>query len=474
MARGQNLTSKLFNKPLLITMSDLQPIADYLSKPERVASLRMDSVVNNIPLLTDYNSEKSYKEALLNHYDINPETMVGVLNIDGVLVNKEGQLNAQCVELTSYQGLKKRFESQVQQGMKSCVFMINSGGGEAFGAWSTATYIKKIAKESGVKLTTYINGSACSAAYVWAVVADEIISHPMGCAGSIGVLVQLYNDSKKLENDGIVRSFVYAGGNKIPFDKEGNFTEKFITDLQKSVDGTYSKFVNHVVSNSGLTEQDVINTNASVFDADDAIKIGLIDNIMELEDFEITYGLKTLSQDRINKVSDKTTTLSNTNTISYEENMTELEKLQAQLATMQTTLTASETSLTEKTTELSDLLATKESLDTTVADLQKQLTDSQASVTKLTEQLDGIQKDAVTADRKAKLEATLGKDNEQVPQLLASTALLDEQAFSAIVSAMSAKVEKEEKSMTEVGNSANDNTPALTYQDRLKAKAQAR
>ena len=141
---------------------------------------------------------------------------------------------------------------------------------------------------------------------------------------------------------------------------------------------------------------------------------------------------------------------------------------------MQTTLTASETSLIEKTTELSDLLATKESLDTTVADLQKQLTDSQASVTKLTEQLDGIQKDAVTADRKAKLEATLGKDNEQVPQLLASTALLDEQAFSAIVSAMSTKVEKEEKSMTEVGNSANDNAPAPTYQDRLKAKAQAR
>ena len=155
MARGQNLLSKVYNKPLLITHTDLQPIADYLSNPERAASLRFDTVVENTPKLADFNSEELYRKAVLQHYDINPDTMTGVLNIDGVLVNKEGQMNAQCVELTSYQGLKKRFEAQVSQGMRSCVLMISSGGGECFGAWSNANYIKKVAKENNIKLTAF-------------------------------------------------------------------------------------------------------------------------------------------------------------------------------------------------------------------------------------------------------------------------------------------------------------------------------
>ena len=285
MARGQNLLSKVYNKPLLITHTDLQPIADYLSNPERAASLRFDTVVENTPKLADFNSEDLYRKAVLQYYDINPDTMTGVLNVDGVLVNKEGQMNAQCVELTSYQGLKKRFEAQVSQGMRSCVLMISSGGGECFGAWSTANYIKKVAKENNIKLTAFANGSACSAAYVWAVVADEIVSHPLSSVGSIGVLVQLYNDSKYLENVGVTRSFVYAGGNKIPFDKNGDFTEKFISDLQKSVDNTYSKFVQHVVNNRNMSKQEVIDTQASVFDVEETIELGLIDKVMELEDF---------------------------------------------------------------------------------------------------------------------------------------------------------------------------------------------
>ena len=292
MARGQNLLNKIYNKPLLISLDELQPIADYLSSPERVASLKFEKDLLEPPKLEDFSFEDQYQKAVFKYLDINPATMTGVLNIDGVLVNREGQMNSQCVELTSYQSLKKRFEMQVEQGMKSCVLMVSSGGGEAFGAWSTANYVKKIANENGVKLTAYTNGSACSAAYVWTVVADEVVSHPMASVGSIGVLVQLYNDSKMLENLGVQRSFVYAGGNKIPFDKEGNFTDKFISDLQTSIDKTYSKFVNHVVQNRSMSEQDVINTQASVFDSDEALSLGLIDKIMELEDFELEYGLK--------------------------------------------------------------------------------------------------------------------------------------------------------------------------------------
>lgn len=473
MARGQNLLSKVYNKPLLITHTDLQPIADYLSNPERAASLRFDTVVETTPKLADFNSEDLYRKAVLQYYDINPDTMTGVLNVDGVLVNKEGQMNAQCVELTSYQGLKKRFEAQVNQGMRSCVLMISSGGGECFGAWSTANYIKKVAKENNVKLTAFTNGSACSAAYVWAVVADEIVSHPLSSVGSIGVLVQLYNDSKYLENVGVTRSFVYAGGNKIPFDKNGDFTDKFISDLQKSVDNTYSKFVQHVVNNRNMSKQEVIDTQASVFDVEEAIELGLIDRVMELEDFEIEYGLKT-----------KTQATGNGTFLQTEEHPVENKQLKHNKETQ----TMSEQNVQEQVASVEELtaqLATatidKQSLETQVAklqgDLSKVQSDLSASVLAKEHaeaELTKFKADAAHNARVEQLASVFGTESEK-PQMYATMfASLDEDAFGKVVADFQASVKTQEQSMEEVGHSASASAIAETPEEMLLKQAQAR
>lgn len=489
MARGQNIMSKIFNKPLLITTQDLQPITDYLASPERVASLKLSNeVVEDKLTLADFSSEEAYRSYQLKSLGIIPETMTGVLNIDGVLVNREGQMNAQCVELTSYQGLKRQFEAQVQQGIKSCVLMISSGGGECFGAWSTANYVSKLAKENNIKLTSYVNGSACSAAYVWAVIADEVVSHSLGQTGSIGVVVQLYNDSKMLDSMGVERSFVYAGNNKIPFDKDGNFTDKFIEDLQKSVDKTYSKFVAHVASYRNLTEQEVINTNASVFDSDEALTLGLIDKVMDLEDFEIAYGLKATNQSTgysqyltdVSPVEKQSLNNNHKETVTMTDKTVEqvvLENVveqveQASVATVQDSQLAD---LQEKLTTLNTDLAAKqeayEALSVEKGNIEKQLAAAQEQVKQLTSQLDAIKLSQLEAERKEKLSAVLGSENEQVPSLLATTMALDDVAFGAIVSALEAKVEKEDAQLNvEAGNSANQDTTPPDYNAALKAQ----
>lgn len=472
MARGQNLLEKIYNKPLLITTDALQPITDYLSSPDRVASLKMvGNDTQNTPQLSEYESDEKYRNALLRHYNINPETMTGVLNIDGVLVNREGQLNAQCVELTSYQGLKKQFEIQVAQGIKSCVLMISSVGGEAFAAWSTASYVKKIAKQNNVKLTTYINGSASSAAYVWAVVADEIVSHPMGSAGSIGVLVQLYNDSKHLEKIGVSRSFVYAGGNKIPFDKDGGFTDKFIADLQKSVNNTYDKFVNHVVENRNMSRQQVIDTNASVFDADEAIQLGLIDKIMELEDFEIEYGIKTTKSTANFNNLKLSTTGKNMKTV--EQLTTELEGANASLSVANATIESKDKELNTLTESLTAEQAAKAELASEIETLKQSLKDEQEAKESLSAEIAKMKADALAADRKAKLTEVLGSQNEQLDTLLTTTASLDDAAFSAIVSAMSTKIDKEDQEMNEIGQKGKEQKmDSDPFSDALKKSIQ--
>lgn len=490
MARGQNIINKVFNKPLLITAQDLQPITDYLSDPSRVASLRLsddyeeDSEEYNNVSIGDIRTKQ------LRKLGINPETMTGQLNIDGVLVNRKGQMNAQCAELTSYQKLKEQFEAQVAEGITSCVLMVSSGGGEAFSAFSTASYVKKIAKQNNIKLTTYINGSACSAAYVWAAVADEIVSHPQGQSGSIGVVIQLYNDSKALEDAGIKRSFVYAGGNKIPFDNDGEFTDKFLEDLQKSVDKTYVKFVDHVASNRPMSRQEIIDTNASVFDADDALNLKLIDKIMELEDFEVEYGLKTRTgttgkseYHRENPPVEQELSLNNNHkeTLKMTDKSVEqvLESVveqvveqasdvagvqDAQLAELQGQLTTLNTELLSSKEALTKLASEK-------GEVEKLLSSAQEQVKQLTSQLDAIKLSQLEAERKEKLSAVLGSENEQVPSLLATTMALDDVAFGAIVSALEAKVEKEDAQLNvEAGNSANQDTTPPDYNAALKAQ----
>ncbi len=443
----------MFNKPLLITAKDLQPITGYLSDPTRVAALRLSDDYEDDDEEYSNVSIGDIRTKQLRKLGVNPDTMTGQLNIDGVLVNRKGQMNAQCAELTSYQKLKEQFEAQVAEGITSCVLMVSSGGGEAFGAFSTASYVKKIAKQNNIKLTTYINGSACSAAYVWAAIADEIVSHPQGQSGSIGVVVQLYNDSKMLEKEGIKRSFVYAGGNKIPFDNDGEFTDKFLSDLQKSVDKTYMKFVDYVVSNRPMSKEEVINTNASVFDSDDALTLKLIDKVMELEDFEVEYGLKNKTgttgkseYHRENPPVEQELSFKLEEKMSKEllESPVSVELLQAQLTTAlqeKQELASQFEAVQEK---LSSLEATKETLEASVAQLMQEkeaLEQASAQAAHL----------AKMEKRKEMLASVLGKDNEKLDALVTSTEKLEDDAFALLAESFGVKQEQQAKEFEEKG-----------------------
>lgn len=475
MARGQNLLNKVYNKPLLITLDDLQPIADYLSSPERVASLKFEQDKVELPLLEAFSQESDYQRAVMQYLDINPDTMTGVLNVDGLLVNREGQMNSQCVELSSYQGLKKRFELQVAQGIKSCVLMISSGGGEAFGAWSTASYVKNIAKQNGIKLTTYVNGNACSAAYVWAAVADEVISHPMGSVGSIGVLVQLYNDSKMLENLGVQRSFVYAGGNKIPFDDEGSFTDKFISDLQKSVNKTYDKFVQHVVDNRNMSRDEVIGTQASVYDSDEALLLGLIDKIMELEDFEIEYGLKLprSNYSGLNVMAADNSQTSKEVTMSSQEETPEVMENGELLSNAHVTETpeGSKDMSQDLIVQMSELQSQHEKLDTDYKEVVAKLATAESQLSELKVEVADRELVQRKEQRQAQLEVALGKDNENIATMLASTESLSDNDFNAVAQGLAASAEVKQMSLQELGGEGQEAETQLDLSQQLKQMA---
>ena len=476
MARGKNLGDLVFNKPQLIAIESLQPITDYLLHPKRMVSMKLEKP-QEVQLLarSEFGSDSDYNNYKLEKLGINPNTMTGVLDINGTLMYRSGSMGADCTELTSYEGLKQQATDMIEAGAKRIVLKVDSNGGMAHGMFSASNYISKLAKQNGVPTVAYVDGNAYSAAYGLTSLADEIVAHPQSSVGSIGVVVALHNDSKMLDKAGIKRQFVFAGENKIPFDNStGEFTDKFISDLQKSVNKTYVSFVKHIAMNRGISEQAVIDTQASVFDTDEALQLGLIDKVMELEDFELLYGLKTNSS--VNTTGNTFMEHPVDNLKQKQEDIMPdikltVEDLQLELSTVKSQLETSLEEKTQLTTSLADLQANYETAKEQLEVMKVELAEIKQAKESLEAEKVKASLEAKLAQRTAKLEASLGKENEQVAKLLATTENLSDEQFEVIAESLSVTQETQQKQFAEIGGEGQETEKFLTFGQQIAQKA---
>lgn len=261
----RRLTADLFNRPHLISAEAFGAITSYLELRNAGMLSQVDTVSADLD-----------KPANVGK--------IGLINIHGSLTNKP--VESLCGATgTSYAGLLNQMDELIGMGCKKIVFDISSGGGEAFNCFQTADAIRKMADDNEVYLISYVQDCAASAAYALCVLSDEVVCHPQGQVGSIGVLIALYNDSKAMEKAGYSRTFVTAGANKIPFDADGNFRDEFIASLQEQVNELYGEFVAHVSKYTGLSAEEIKATEASMFRANKALELGLINSIMTNEAF---------------------------------------------------------------------------------------------------------------------------------------------------------------------------------------------
>ena len=458
------LARQVFNTPQLILADDLQNIAQYLVnrangieyEVEQKEEQLVTSVVDKNLALT----EEEQRDRRFRQLGITNNGKRGNLNITGTLVAKAGEIDADCMELTSYEKLHTTFQKQVNEGIQELVLHVNSGGGSAFSCFEMAKEVKDLATSKGIKIYAWVDGLSASAAYAWTSIADEVVARKDSEVGSVGVVVQLINNSKMLENIGITRQFVYHGDQKIPFTDSGEFSPQFISSIQKKVDKTGLEFNTFVASNRNMSVEDVIATNAEVFDADQALAVGFIDKIMTQSEFFNDYlPSKGLNQHSMYYLehNKETQTMSEQN---VQEQVASVEELTAQLATA---------------------TIDKQSLETQVAklqgDLSKVQSDLSASVLAKEHaeaELTKFKADAAHNARVEQLATVFGADSEK-PQMYATMfASLDAEAFGKVVSDFQASVKTQEQSMEEVGHSASASAIAETPEEMLLKQAQAR
>jgi ClpP class serine protease len=429
------LSNKIYNTPHLITPSFFENITEYLDK-RNFSSFDFDEQLS----LSDQRTKP------LERLSYNADTKVGLVPVDGALsyVAHVGMCSG---ESASYKGILADVTTLVSAGAKVIIIDADSGGGEAYGMMETASAIRKMADDNGVRLITYVDGIAASAMYGLAATSHEIIINPEAEAGSIGVVVGLVNYSEAEKRYGAKKTFITAGDSKVPWAEDGEFKREFLDDIQMKVDRLYDKFTNHVSTFRKIPQATVKSYGAKVYVAEDALAKGLVDSIMTREEFfdylgSIVEGdnpemLNLLSQNK------KDTEMS-------KEDMALLSTLQLQVEEFQLT----NQSLVSKTASLEAEL-------NTALEALKEVAKEKA--------------EAKTANRKATLAAIVG--DVQAEAKAAKMADLSDEAFAGMVEMLQSMSAEADKSVlnTELGDEGQevvaDPVDAVTaYREKTKAR----
>ena len=428
------LREKTLNTPQLMSIQGFDAIAKYLD----------DRCTQGFKL----EAGDGYRSEANERYSFNADLGVATLSIDGPLSYRPVTLMGMDCGGTSYTQLKEDFTYLVESGAKTIAFMTDSPGGEAHGLFPTAQYMRDLADANGVKILSFTDGMSASAGYGLTSIADEIIVSPGSEVGSIGVVVRLMNDSKALEKEGYERSFVYAGGSKVPYADDGSFRPDFISDIQSKVDSLYVEFTEFVANQRNLSVDSVKSTEARTFLPKEAAELGLIDHVMTVESF-YNYLADTAQKPQENGMLKNKLFNMTKNEETLE--MNQITELQAQLAQYEG--------------QVAELTSVKETLVTLQSAFSEKETALAAAMQEITQMKEVAVATKLTS-RKTALAAVMSAD--KIEAVSASLSTLDDSAFETVLSGFAAQ--KQALEASEMFNEIGDQGTEAVVETTSKAK----
>jgi protease-4 len=164
------------------------------------------------------------------------------------------------------------------------VMHIDSPGGGVAPSQEIYEEMKK-AKENGKKIVASMGSVGASGGYYVACVADTIIANPGTLTGSIGVLLEFPVAEELFKKIGLRFEVVKSGEFKDMGTYNRRMTESERKLLQSVIDDTYDQFVDVLVENRNLSKEEALKiADGSIFTGRQAKKLGLVDELGDLED----------------------------------------------------------------------------------------------------------------------------------------------------------------------------------------------
>lgn len=284
-ARLEHVAARILNRPLMILPTKLDTIVAVLAghlgveidlqQPE----LGLELAERPEPLSSRFVGRRAENDDGAGLPFLRTEAGVGLVTVTGSLCNRGAWVGAYS-GLTSYEGIAAQLRAAAADRRTTSIMLdMNTGGGEAIGAFELATLVREV--DAAKPVTAFVNGIAASAGYMIASGARRIVSIPSGMTGSIGVVIAHADYSGALQQKGVKVTFIHAGKHKV----EGNSYEPLDADtkarLQAEVEAMRKDFAAAVGSGRGsrFSAQAALDTEARVFDGREAKALGLVDEV---------------------------------------------------------------------------------------------------------------------------------------------------------------------------------------------------
>jgi protease-4 len=169
--------------------------------------------------------------------------------------------------------------------IKAVLLQINSPGGSVTASDVLYNEFAGFKKRTGVTIVAAMMDVAASGGYYVALPSDAIVAHPTTVTGSVGVLFLRPKVTGLMEKIGVSVEVNKSGKDKdmgSPFRPVSPEEEKI---LQNLTDQLGRRFVDLVAKHRGLDPGKIQQiSTARVYLADDALKLGLVDQIGYLDD----------------------------------------------------------------------------------------------------------------------------------------------------------------------------------------------
>lgn len=194
--------------------------------------------------------------------------------------------------------VKKLNKIRKDPNIKGVVLRINSPGGSVAACQEIYEEIKKV-KESGKKVVVSMGDVAASGGYYIACPADKIFANPGTITGSIGVIAQMGNIEGLFTKIGVKSEVIKSGKYKDIGSVTREMTEEERQILQNLIDNAYDQFTKAVSQGRKTSIEKVREwATGSIFSGEQALKMGMIDELGNLQDaIKLAGKLSNLGED---------------------------------------------------------------------------------------------------------------------------------------------------------------------------------
>lgn len=194
-----------------------------------------------------------------------PKTQIGLLKITGVI--HDSSFYTKHIE-----------KCEKDPEIKALFIKIESPGGMPGTAQALYNEINAFKKKKPV--IVLVENVCASAGYYVAAAANTIIASPSSLVGSIGVLMQIPNVKKLLNNWNISVDYIQSGKYKTAGSPVKEMTPEEEIYLQKLSNSAYSQFIKDIAQSRNLSDKDQEKwANGQVFMGNQALELKLIDQI---------------------------------------------------------------------------------------------------------------------------------------------------------------------------------------------------